>query len=192
MTSQMALSLESAHSPTTSPPSYTWEQKVDGITYKISNDTSFLDLGLFNKAFASDDVYWTGPMSEEAVKLMVANSCVLGLYILRPMRTEANHNIKLNTIAIHEQIGFGRLITDYCTLAYITDVYLKPEHQGNGLGKWMVACMKEIVDSFPALRRAVLLTQANGKGVRFYEKELGMRIADPQKDKYGFMEYVPR
>jgi ribosomal protein S18 acetylase RimI-like enzyme len=174
-----------------STPSYSWEQTIDGATYKLSNDKSLLNLSLFNKAFAGDDVYWTNPMSSEAIDLMVANSCVLGLYKMKPLRLEANHNIKQNTTLIPEQIGFGRLITDYATVAYITDVWISHEYQGKGLGKWMVKGMKEIMDEIPALRRAVLLTKVGGKGVEFYQRELGMRVADPAKDAYGFMEFVP-
>ncbi|KIW04258.1 uncharacterized protein PV09_04562 [Verruconis gallopava] len=172
-------------------PSYQWEYTVDGEKYMISNDKDRLDLSLFNKAFESDSVYWTDAMSDEAISLMVEHSCVLGLYKLKPMRVEANRNIKHNTIQVAEQIGFGRLITDYSTVAYITDVWLSPEHQGKGLGRWMVSCMKKIIDGFPSLRRAVLLTSLHGKGPKFYESELGMKLADPQKDKYAFMEYTP-
>lgn len=180
--------------PTANPsstPSYSWEQNTNGTTYKLSTDKSLLDLSLFNKAFAGDDVYWTGPMSSEAIQLMVANSCVLGLYIMKPLRLEVNHNIKQNTTYVPHQIGFGRIITDYCTVAYITDVWISPEHQGKGLGKWMVKGMKKIMDGMPALRRAVLLTKVGGKGVEFYKRALGMMVADPVKDEYGFMQFVP-
>lgn len=176
----------------TSNPSYTWEQRIDGTSYKLTNDKSMLDLSLFNKAFATEDVYWTGTMTDEAIKLMVDNSCVLGLYIMKPMRLEANRNVKGGTTYVPEQIGFGRIITDYSTVAYITDVWIDPNRQGKGLGKWMVAGMKEIIHKMPGLRRAVLLTKIGGKGVGFYERELDMRVADPTKDAYGFMEYAPK
>ena len=92
---------------------------------------------------------------------------------------------------IPEQVGFGRIITDYSTVAYITDVWINPAKQGKGLGKWMARGMREIVEGMPGLRRAVLLTMVGGRGVGFYERELGMRMADSGKDRYGFMEYVP-
>lgn len=34
-------------------------------------------------------------------------------------------------------IGFARLVTDYVTLAYLTDVYIAEEHRGLGLGQWV-------------------------------------------------------
>lgn len=173
-------------------PSYSWECSIDGIRYLLSNDKSQLDLSIFNKAFAGDDVYWTGPMPDHAIQAMVNNSCVLGLYMMQGKRIEANRNIKHNSIDIPIQIGFGRLVTDYATLAYLTDVWIAPGHQGKGLGKWMMACTKEIIGSFPSLRRAILLTQVNGKGVTFYQRELGMTLVDSQTQKYGFMEYVPK
>jgi GNAT superfamily N-acetyltransferase len=70
-------------------------------------------------------------------------------------------------------IGFGRLITDYVSFAYLTDVYVLPEHQGKGLAKWMMQCLDEILDSWPELRRTLLLT-GDPSAVRLYEKTLGM------------------
>jgi ribosomal protein S18 acetylase RimI-like enzyme len=191
MSSNEAHSSANTSQTNASPPTYTWEQKVNNVHYKLTTDNSLLDLSLFNKAFATEDVYWTNPMPEDDVKTMVNNSCVLGLYIVHPLRLEANRNVHAPTTQHHEHIGFGRIITDYSTVAYITDVWISPEYQGAGLGKWMIKGIKEIIDGMPSLRRAVLLTKVGGQGVKFYEGELGMHVADPAKDAYGFMEYVP-
>jgi GNAT superfamily N-acetyltransferase len=172
-------------------PKFHQEKEIDGVKYAISNDNGQLNVNFFNEAFGTKNVYWTGPMSDEAVKTMIGNSCVLGLYVIKPRRIEANRNIAHNTIQVPEQIGFGRMVTDYATLAYITDVYISPEYHGKGLGTWMMACMKEIIDSMPSLRRAILLTQKDGRGIKFYERELGMKVYNPQEQKYTFMQYVP-
>jgi GNAT superfamily N-acetyltransferase len=71
-----------------------------------------------------------------------------------------------------EQVGFARIITDYVTFGYLTDVYVLEDHQGKGLGKWMMQCLDEILVGWPMLRRFLLLTHSPAAG-RMYEKTLG-------------------
>ena len=40
-----------------------------------------------------------------------------------------------------KQIGLARLITDYVTIAYLTDVYVLEEYQGKGLGTWLLGAV---------------------------------------------------
>lgn len=68
-------------------------------------------------------------------------------------------------------IGFGRLVTDYVTTAYLTDVYVVKEHQGKGLGKWLVDCMSKELDPWPYMRQAMLL--CSEKSCKFYEMTMG-------------------
>lgn len=81
-----------------------------------------------------------------------------------------------------EQIGMARLVTDYVTFAYLTDVYVVPEWRRDGLGKWMVACVREVVDGIPELRRAMLLT-STGTGEQFYRRELGWWDVGEEREK---------
>ncbi|KAL1924721.1 uncharacterized protein VTP21DRAFT_4375 [Calcarisporiella thermophila] len=37
--------------------------------------------------------------------------------------------------------GYGRLITDYATFAYLSDIFVLERERGKGLGKWIVAAM---------------------------------------------------
>lgn len=71
-------------------------------------------------------------------------------------------------------VGFARLITDYVTFGYITDVYVLPEYQGKGLGAWMMECLNEVLEQWPELRRAVLFT-GDAYAAKLYERTLGMR-----------------
>lgn len=71
-------------------------------------------------------------------------------------------------------VGFARLITDYVTFAYLTDVYILPEHQGRGLGVWMMECLKEMLDRWPNLRRTMLMAR-DEYAKRMYERILGMK-----------------
>ncbi|WP_404803550.1 GNAT family N-acetyltransferase [Marixanthotalea marina] len=37
-----------------------------------------------------------------------------------------------------KQIGFARVATDYTVFAYLMDVFILPEHQGNGYSKQLI------------------------------------------------------
>lgn len=65
----------------------------------------------------------------------------------------------LNFGIYHEnvQIGFARLITDYATFAYLCDVYVLEEYQGDGLGRWVMECIHDH-PVFVKLRRIMLFT----------------------------------
>jgi GNAT superfamily N-acetyltransferase len=66
-------------------------------------------------------------------------------------------------------IGFARLITDRVTFAYLTDVYTLPEWQGQGLGKWLISCVQEVVEDMPYLRRSMCIVgHGREKGLEFY------------------------
>lgn len=40
-----------------------------------------------------------------------------------------------------EQIGFAHVITDYCTFAYLCDVYIIENHRKKGLGHFLMECL---------------------------------------------------
>jgi ribosomal protein S18 acetylase RimI-like enzyme len=71
-------------------------------------------------------------------------------------------------------IGFARVVTDYVTFAYLTDVYVLPEHQGRGLGVWMMECLQEMLEAWPALRRVMLMATSE-HAIKMYERVLGMK-----------------
>ncbi|MFM8314531.1 MAG: GNAT family N-acetyltransferase [Deltaproteobacteria bacterium] len=65
-----------------------------------------------------------------------------------------------------QQIAFGRLVTDYCTFAYLCDVFVDEKFRGRGLSKWMMSCIMKNPD-LSSLRRFVMVTKdAHG----LYEK----------------------
>jgi GNAT superfamily N-acetyltransferase len=55
----------------------------------------------------------------------------------------------------------------------MTDVYVLPEHQGKGLGKWLVGCVRETLDAWPALR-GTLLYASEGREAPFYRALMGV------------------
>jgi len=48
------------------------------------------------------------------------------------------HSLCFGVYKKSKQIGFGRLITDYTTFAYIVDFFILPPHQRQGIGTWLL------------------------------------------------------
>jgi hypothetical protein len=86
-------------------------------------------------------------------------------------------------------IGFGRVITDFVTFAYLTDVYVDKEHQGKGLGKWMNSCLNEVITTWPYLRRLMLLASSID-GCRLYEQTYGVKDSRESSPKLFILEKV--
>jgi GNAT superfamily N-acetyltransferase len=80
-------------------------------------------------------------------------------------------------------IGLARLVTDYTTFGYLTDVYVLASHQGKGLGKWMMQCLDEVLESWPHLRRCLLFTRGEA-AIKMYRTTIGAKhISEtPSKD----------
>lgn len=140
-------------------------------------------------------MYWAKPLPADQLDLMLQHSLTLGMYVIKPSVPPAKSvdepesprtpSPTLGDPAEHEaleQIGMARMCTDYVTFAYLTDVYLLPEWRRDGLGKWLVACVKEVVDGIPELRRALLLT-STGVGQEFYKRELGWWDVVEEREK---------
>ena len=108
------------------------------------------------------------------MQTMVSNSFCFGLYAQAPPNSSVSTPEKPN------QIGFARLITDYVTSAYLTDVYVLEEERGKGLGVWLISCVGEVLKAMLELRRATLIITAE-KREAFYGKYLGSQQMDPEK-----------
>lgn len=94
--------------------------------YKISNDKSILSIVKVCKLLSKS--YWANERSRDVIIKSIENSLCYGVYL--------NEN----------QIGFGRVITDYSTTFYICDVILEEKYRGIGLGKKLIECMMQFDD----------------------------------------------
>jgi GNAT superfamily N-acetyltransferase len=152
-------------------------------SYVISTDPSLIPIGKLNAWFASDDIYWANALPEDAMREMLQSSLCFGLYQTKP---EQEGNL-LSTAASSENnfIGIARCITDFTTFIYLTDVYIEPSSQGNGLGTWMMQCVQEVIESMPHLRRSLLFTGDWKRSVPFYEKILGMQVFESGRGEDG-------
>ncbi|KAK3316200.1 hypothetical protein B0H66DRAFT_625112 [Apodospora peruviana] len=127
--------------------------------YAMSTDKTRIDLAALDDAFGSDLVWWAKRLPDDELKTMVEQSFCVGLYWVRDDREET-------------MVGFARLVTDYVTIAYLTDVYVLGEHQGKGLATYMMTAIRKMLDGVNCLRRCVLIT-GDPRAVDFYRKTLG-------------------
>lgn len=117
----------------TSPSPHEWQQN----NYLISTDRAKLDEAAIHQYLTRST--WAKGIDLPTVSASIQNSLNFGIY---------HHQT---------QIGFARLVTDYATFAYLCDVYVLEEHQGEGLARWLMACIHEH-PVFNKLRRIVLFT----------------------------------
>ncbi|ORY58397.1 acetyltransferase [Pseudomassariella vexata] len=134
--------------------------------YLISTEPNLLQVEAVNAALSSDLVWWANGLPLETTKKALHNSLCLGLYALPQSTSEiAGHSSP-------KQIGLLRVVTDDVTFAYLTDVYVQPEYQGKGLGRWMLECLDEIIKGWPHLRRFMFLTN---DAMDLYRKTIGAK-----------------
>jgi GNAT superfamily N-acetyltransferase len=105
--------------------------------YLVSTDKEKLDVQAIHRFLTRST--WAKGINLAIVGKSIENSLNFGVY----------HD--------KSQIGFARLITDYATFAYLCDVYVLEEYQGEGLGRWVMECIHHHPE-FERLRRIMLFT----------------------------------
>jgi GNAT superfamily N-acetyltransferase len=86
--------------------------------YEISDDPIRLDLDTIERLL--HDTYWAWERPRATIEKSIAHSICLGAYWRGA------------------QVGFGRIVTDFATFAWICDVVIDDAHRGAGLGKSLV------------------------------------------------------
>ncbi|HET9791291.1 MAG TPA: GNAT family N-acetyltransferase [Candidatus Angelobacter sp.] len=120
--------------------------------FEITTDPSRIDLRMVHEFLTSS--YWAAGIPLETVERSIRNSLCFGIY------------------TGNRQVGFARVITDRATFAYLGDVFVLPEHRGQGLSKWMMECIMAHPE-LQGLRRWSLLTRdAHGLYQQFGFTEL--------------------
>jgi len=107
--------------------------------YIISTDNNRLDVRIIHD-FISNQSYWAQGRPLETVERALDNSLNFGLY------------------KSDRQVGFARVVTDYATFGWIADVFVLPEHRGQGLSKWLMEVILSHRD-LQGFRRWVLATK---------------------------------
>lgn len=90
-------------------------------SFVVSDDVSKLDLNVIYEFLTNS--YWGKGRTKELISDSIQNSFSLGLY----------YN--------DSQIGFARVITDYCTFAYLCDVFILEQYRRKHLGHFLMDCL---------------------------------------------------
>jgi GNAT superfamily N-acetyltransferase len=115
---------------------------------EISTDKGRLDVGAIH-AFLRDETYWAQNRTLEQTRTAVENSLCFGGYIDGALA------------------GFGRVVSDFATFAYVGDVFVLPEFRGLGLSKRLMQAMVSHPE-LQGLRRWLLATRdAHGLYAQF-------------------------
>ncbi|KAI1121414.1 hypothetical protein F5Y10DRAFT_102222 [Nemania abortiva] len=133
--------------------------------FLVSTEQRLLQIDAIREAMDSEVVWWTKAPPTDALLKSLQNSLCLGLYEL-PQSTS-----RIAGQSGPRQIGLARFITDAVSFGYLTDVYVLPEYQGKGLGRWLMACLDDVIKSWLHLRRVMLVT--SGSRIELYRKTLG-------------------
>ena len=107
------------------------------MNISITNDPDAMDLDIIHGFLCES--YWSPGISKEMVENAMRNSLPFGLYVN------------------NEQVGYARIISDYTTFAYLADVFILPDYQGRGLGKYLLTAIHQH-HNLQGLRRWLLAT----------------------------------
>ena len=123
-----------------------WQQ----ADFFIATDNALLDFPAILR-FISEDSYWGKGRTADVMHRAINNSTLcFGLY------QETATGVTL--------AGFARVISDLTVFAYLSDVFVLPEHRGKGLGKWLVQSICDHPD-LRELKNICLITRTPA----FYE-----------------------
>ena len=124
-------------------------------SFTVTCDPAKLDQAMIARFLASS--YWARGISAGIVEKSLAHSLCFAL------------------LEGDRQVGFGRVVSDYATFAYLGDVFVLPDYRGRGLAKWLIECIVGH-PQLQGLRRWVLATRdAHG----LYERFGFTPLADP-------------
>lgn len=122
--------------------------------YEISDDPARLDLDAVERLLHA--TYWAWERPHAAIEKSVANSICLGAYWRGA------------------QVGFGRIVTDGATFAWICDIVVDEAHRGSGLGKVLVESVV-LHPEIANLRQVLATKDAHSLYERFgYERRDGV------------------
>ncbi|KAH0601740.1 hypothetical protein MHUMG1_00619 [Metarhizium humberi] len=160
----------------------------------LTTDKTFLDPKAVNEVFESDLMWWNDPLELSQMRKMLDNCLTLAVFyvpdteeeMMRPSLDPLS-NLSffiffklgnggmpryMNNGPDFRMIGLARIVTDYVSLAYLTDVFIIEEFQRRGLASWMMRALKELVDEWPNLR-GLMLMASDKAAARMYQRTLG-------------------
>ncbi|MGW8392348.1 GNAT family N-acetyltransferase [Pseudoduganella sp. HUAS MS19] len=113
--------------------------------FRITTAAHELDISLVH-SFLSEQSSWAKGISRSLVQRSIENSLCFGGFLGK------------------NQVAFARVISDYATFANLVDVFVLPEHRGQGYGKTLMAA----VFAHPELQGLRRFTLATGDAHGLY------------------------
>jgi len=104
--------------------------------------------------FLKEEAYWAKGISYELVDNSLTHSFCIGAFVNG------------------EQVGFGRVITDYYTFGWFADFFVLSEYRGKGISKKMLSCILEQPWSKRLRRKMLNTSDAHGLYRQFQFTEL--------------------
>lgn len=95
--------------------------------FRISTHKDDLDMDVIHR-YLTEKAYWTTGRTKAMTEKSIEHSLCFGVF----------HHDK--------QIGFARVVTDYTIFAYLCDVFILDDYQGQGLGKWLTETILDVLD----------------------------------------------
>lgn len=132
--------------------------------YLLSSDPQKLDIDWVHRQIAEQS-YWAQGQTRAMTERSLAASLTFGIY----------HQ--------QQQVGFGRLITDYSRFAYLSDVMIDDAHRGKGLGGWFAATIL----THPELHTIKRWMLATDDAHEVYRRAGWQPVEKPQR----LMEFIP-
>jgi len=108
--------------------------------YRISTDPARIDLDVVT-TYLAEESYWARGVPRGTVAKSIEQAVVFGIY------SDPG-----------PQVGFGRVISDLATIAFVSDVFVLEDHRGQGLSKWLMECMMAHPE-LQGMRRWLLVTR---------------------------------
>ena len=124
---------------------------------EISTDKSKLQVEVIHQFLT--ETYWAKGRTLQEVKTSIEHCLCFGVYLE------------------NEQIGFGRIATDYVVFAYLMDVFILPDYRGNGYSKQL---MKTINES-PELKNCKIMMLKTSDAHNLYNQFGYTELKEPHK-----------
>ena len=123
----------------------------------ISTDKSKLKIDVIHKFLTK--AYWAKGRTIEEVKKSIEHCLCFGVYL------------------DEKQIGFARIATDYTVFAYVMDVFILPEYQGNGYSKQLMSA----INVEPRLQSCKVWMLKTADAHKLYKQFGYNELAQPEK-----------
>jgi GNAT superfamily N-acetyltransferase len=133
-----------------------WCEREDG--YVLTDETSAIDREQLFAWLSTDAYWWSGGLRRSVLDAALDASLCFSV-----LTSE------------HAFVGFGRMVTDRATFAYWSDVYVAPEHRGQGLGSWLT----ETALAHPELVTCRRILLATRDAHEIYQRCGFLPLADP-------------